>query len=161
MNPMLVVYVAGPFRGPNAWAIEQNIRRAEARALDAWRAGFAALCPHTNCRFFEGAASDDIWLRGGLALLAKCDALLVDPDEPVTRGVRAEIDYANAHGIPIFESIADLVEACTLAGGIFGRAGQRAGGVGPRGVDYPVARQDADPLPGVPADGSPERSEGR
>lgn len=27
---MKVIYVAGPFRAPNSWEIEQNIRRAEA-----------------------------------------------------------------------------------------------------------------------------------
>ena len=60
---MKVVYIAGPFRGPNAWEIEQNIRRAESLALEVWRAGAAALCPYTNTRFFQGAAPDDVWLR--------------------------------------------------------------------------------------------------
>ena len=60
---MKVVYVAGPFRGPNAWEIEENIRRAERLALEVWRLGCACLCPHTNTRFFQGAAPDAVWVR--------------------------------------------------------------------------------------------------
>ena len=31
---MKVGYIAGPFRGPNSWEIENNIRRAETLALE-------------------------------------------------------------------------------------------------------------------------------
>ena len=63
---MKVVYVAGPFRGRDSWEIESNIRRAEALALEVWRAGAAALCPHANTRFFQGAADDGVMIGGGL-----------------------------------------------------------------------------------------------
>jgi len=33
---MRVVYIAGPYRAPNAWEIEENIRRAERIALHIW-----------------------------------------------------------------------------------------------------------------------------
>lgn len=108
---MTVLYIAGPFRGPNAWEVEQNIRRAEALALEAWRAGFAVLCPHTNTRFFDGAADDDVWLRGDLELLMRCDAVLLTPDWARSDGARVERAFATGLGIPVYESLAAVAAA--------------------------------------------------
>lgn len=99
---MKVVYVAGPFRGRDSWEMESNIRRAEALALEAWRAGAAVVCPHTNTRFFQGAAPDAVWLDGDLAILAKCDAILMTPDWERSSGARSEHEFAQARGIPAF-----------------------------------------------------------
>ena len=99
---MKVVYVAGPFRGPNSWEIEENIRRAERLSLEVWRLGAAAICPHTNTRFFQGAAPDDVWLDGDLAILAKADAILMTPDWERSSGARAEFAFANDRHIPAF-----------------------------------------------------------
>lgn len=105
---MKVVYIAGPFRGPNAWEIEENIRRAERLALQVWRAGAVALCPHTNTRFFQGAADDAVWLAGDLEMLSRCDAVIFTPDWHQSSGARAEYDYATGHGIAVLHSIYDL-----------------------------------------------------
>lgn len=106
-----VVYIAGPFRGPSAWDIEENIRRAERLALEVWRAGYAALCPHTNARFFQGAAPDEIWLAGDLELLRRCDAVLLTPDWQKSSGAHAEREEALRVGIPVFEALTALQEA--------------------------------------------------
>lgn len=61
---MKVIYIAGPFRGPDSWAIEQNVRAAEALALEVWRMGAVAYCPHAMTRFYQGAAPElRDWLR--------------------------------------------------------------------------------------------------
>jgi hypothetical protein len=99
---MKVVYVAGPFRGPNSWEIEENIRRAERLALEVWRLGAAALCPHTNTRFFQGAAEDSVWLDGDLELLYRCDAILMTPDWRRSSGATAEHDFAVKHRKVVF-----------------------------------------------------------
>lgn len=103
-----VVYVAGPFRGPNAWEIEQNVRRAEALALEVWKNGCAAICPHANTRFYQGAAPDEVWLDGDLAIIAKCDAILMMPDWSRSTGATAEHAFAIYHGVPILDSIDHL-----------------------------------------------------
>ena len=103
-----VVYVAGPYRGPNAWAIEQNIRAAEALALEAWKLGWAAISPHANTRFFQGAAPDDVWLRGDLAIMVKCDAVLMVPGWQQSEGARQERTVAKSLKIPVVETLADL-----------------------------------------------------
>jgi nucleoside 2-deoxyribosyltransferase len=106
-----VVYIAGPFRGPSAWDIEENIRRAERLALEVWRTGkAAALCPHTNTRFFQNAAPDHVWLDGDLELLRRCDAVLMTPDWTRSSGARAEQEFAVVHNIPVFYTLVALME---------------------------------------------------
>ena len=105
---MNVVYVAGPFRGRDSWEMENNIRRAEALSLEVWRAGAAAVCPHTNTRFFQGAAPDDVWLDGDLAILAKCDAILMTDDWERSSGARAEEAYARRLGLPVLYTLDEL-----------------------------------------------------
>ena len=105
---MLVVYVAGPFRAKNSWDMEQNIRRAEELALEVWRAGFACICPHSNTRYYQGAAPDHVWLEGDLAILKKCDVVLMTPDWQRSNGATAERNYAFGQGIPVFDSLQAL-----------------------------------------------------
>jgi len=111
---MKVVYVAGPFRGPNSWAMEQNIRKAEALALEVWKLGAACICPHTNTRFFQGAAEDTVWLDGDLEILKRCDAVLLTDTWHLSQGATAERVYALAHGIPVFLTL-DALQAFLVA----------------------------------------------
>lgn len=104
-----VIYIAGPYRAANSWEIEQNVRRAEALALEVWRLKCAAMCPHANTRFFQGAAPDEVWLLGDLAMLAKCDAMLVVPNWEKSSGTRAEIQFAQSKGIPVLYTRHQLI----------------------------------------------------
>lgn len=105
---MKVVYIAGPFRGANAWEVEQNIRRAEEYAFKVWGMGMAALCPHTNTRFFDGTLTDDIWLEGTKELLRRCDAMYVLPGWTESAGTKGEMVVAEEMGIPQFYIFATL-----------------------------------------------------
>jgi hypothetical protein len=105
---MRVIYVAGPYRGPNSWEIEENIRRAERAALEVWRAGAACICPHTNTRFFQGAAPDSVWLEGDLELLRRCDGILMVSGWTSSSGAKAEKALAESLYLPVFYSIYDL-----------------------------------------------------
>jgi hypothetical protein len=105
---MRVVYVAGPFRGASYWQQEQNIRRAEALALDVWKAGAAAICPHANTRFYQHEAPDAVWLDGDLEIMARCDAVLLTPDWRRSSGATEERRVALEAGLPVFETLADL-----------------------------------------------------
>lgn len=107
---MKLIYVAGPFRGANAWEVENNIRRAESLALEVWRLGAAVICPHCNTRFFSGAADDSIWLAGDIEMLRRCDAIIVTPDWRKSTGARAEVEFAYSQGIPQFIDIGTLKE---------------------------------------------------
>ena len=102
---MKVVYIAGPFRGPTPWDVECNIRRAEALALEVWRiGGVAVICPHANTRFFDRAASAEIWLEGDKEILRRCDGVVLTPDWERSSGARAEVELAEVLRLPIFNS---------------------------------------------------------
>ena len=105
---MKVVYVCGPFRAKNSWDREQNVRRAEEVALGAWRAGYAVICPHTNTRFFDGAADDAVWLDGDLEILRRCDFLLTTWGWENSKGACAEVNLARELGIPVVHHVDDL-----------------------------------------------------
>jgi hypothetical protein len=99
---MKVIYIAGKFRGPNAWVIENNIRRAEEAAFEVAKLGAAPLCPHTNTRFFHGTQTDQWWLDATLALLRKCDAIFLIKGWEESAGARSEHAEAQTMRIPIF-----------------------------------------------------------
>ncbi len=105
---MKVIFIAGPFRGPNAWAVESNVRQAEALALEVWKRGAVALCPHTNTRFFQDALPDEVFLSGAKVLLARCDAVLVTPNWSKSLGTQKELAYAAEILKPVLFTIAQL-----------------------------------------------------
>lgn len=107
---MKVVYVAGPYRGPDNWAIAENIRNAERLALEVWVMGAAAICPHANTAHFQGALPDAVWLEGDLVLLERCDAVVVVHPWIHSKGTEAEIEYALSKGMPVFYDIGMLKE---------------------------------------------------
>lgn len=110
ISEVKLVYVAGPFRAPNVWDMEQNIRRAEALSLEVWRLGAVAICPHLNTRCFQGVLPDHIWLDGDLAILTKCDAVIMTEDWQRSEGATTEHVYARKHQIPIFYDLKALKE---------------------------------------------------
>lgn len=105
---MKVVYVAGKFRGPTAWDVEQNIRRAEAVGMDVARLGAAPLIPHANTRFFHGTLTDDFWLAATMAMLERCDAVMLVSGWETSAGTRAEVARARERGIQVFEYMSEL-----------------------------------------------------
>jgi len=105
---MKLIYVAGPFRASNAWAIEQNIRRAEELALEVWRAGFACVCPHSNTIFYQGVLPNETWLLGDLEIVRRCDGVILAPGWEHSEGSRGEILEAQKNNIPVFHHILEL-----------------------------------------------------
>ncbi len=98
-----VVYLAGPYRSPEGpWGIHENIQRARQIAIELWRMGYAVICPHCNTAFFDGACHDDVWLEGDIAILRKCDIVVMMPRYLESEGARAEFIAAEAAGIPVF-----------------------------------------------------------
>lgn len=96
-----VIYIAGPYRADTEWGVVQNIRKAEEAALFVWRCGGVALCPHKNTALFGGACPDDVWLRGDLELLSRCDAVWMIGEWGESAGAQAEVQYAFEYGIPV------------------------------------------------------------
>ena len=107
---MKVVYIAGRFTAPTAWEIEQNVRQAEALAVEVARLGAMPLCPHTNSRFFFGltGTTAEFWYEGTMELLRRCDALIYVPGWEGSKGTLAEREEAWTLKIPQFHHLRDL-----------------------------------------------------
>lgn len=106
---MRVVYVAGPYRAKTEWGVMCNIHAAERLALEVWRAGAVALCPHKNTALFGGAADDSVWLAGDLELLRRSDAVILTDDWTESTGAIDEVLFAIEHNIPVFTYFVNLV----------------------------------------------------
>lgn len=119
---MTVAYIAGPYRARNAWAIEQNIRRAEEASLRVWGMGCVAICPHTLTRHFQGALPDAIWLTGDLELIRRSDVVLVIEGWEDSEGTKVEIEFAHEYDIPVVNGVRGFAE--WLADKIKGRPKQ-------------------------------------
>lgn len=106
---MKIVYIAGPFRGPTAWAIAENIRKAERWGECVTRYGHMPLIPHANTAHFHGLKDDQFWLDGTMELLRRCDAVLMIPDWEKSSGARAEKAEAERLKIPVFKADRDSI----------------------------------------------------
>ncbi len=100
---MKLAYVAGPYRAATESAVVANIRAAEGIAITLWQAGYAVICPHKNTALFGGLAPDEVWLKGDLVMLARCDMVVLVPGWRRSSGTQAEVAHARARGIPVYE----------------------------------------------------------
>jgi hypothetical protein len=75
-----------------------------------WEMGHFAFCPHMNTRFFEEktALTFERYMKGDLAFLNRCDAILMLPKWETSRGAVMEHDYALAHEMPIYYNLKDI-----------------------------------------------------
>ena len=99
---MPIIYVAGPFRGPTAWAIAENVRAAEQVGYEVARLGACPLIPHANTANFHGTMTDQFWLDATMALLRKADAVVLMETWKSSKGATAENAEAHRLSIPVF-----------------------------------------------------------
>jgi hypothetical protein len=100
---MKTIYVAGPFRGKDAWEIEQNVRRAEEYGWELAALGAVPVIPHTMFRYFHGSLPDQFWLDATLEILKRCDAILLLPGWTSSEGSIGEHAQAKRAGQKIFD----------------------------------------------------------
>jgi hypothetical protein len=102
---MKLLYVAGPYRskdGPRG--VHKNIEAASDVAYDLWKLGAAVICPHKNSEGFDGADFFDaeLWLKGDLVILGRCDAIVMLPGWETSAGAGYELMTARTQGKPVF-----------------------------------------------------------
>ncbi len=105
----VLVYIAGPYRAPTVRGIVENIRRAEELAVRLWRSGFAVICPHKNTALLDGAAPDEVWLKGDITMMLRCDAVVTVGDWEGSEGAQAEVFVAKSHGMGVYHSFEDIM----------------------------------------------------
>lgn len=99
---MKLVYIAGPFSAPTAWAIEQNVRRAEEVGLRVAGYGAMPVIPHANTRYFHDQFTPEFWYEGTLELLRRCDGIVLFGDWASSKGAAAEREEARVLGLAAF-----------------------------------------------------------
>lgn len=120
MKKMPIVYVAGPYRGLNHAAIELNIQSATAVGMEAIRKGWSPIIPHKNTGHLDEiiALPDQFWLDATMALMLRCDAVVLCPGYERSAGTSAEIQRARREGIPVYVSTAMLPSAEEFTGAL-------------------------------------------
>lgn len=122
---MKLIYIAGPYRpytcADGTWVgTSMNIRNAEVTAVnlvnELGHLGLFPVVPHLNTRGFESQVkknSDQYFLDGTMAMLERCDAVLLtmpNADE-VSSGTKAEVHRAHQLGIQVYRSFDSLRRA--------------------------------------------------
>jgi nucleoside 2-deoxyribosyltransferase len=113
-NPrMKVVYIAGKYRDScGEYYVRMNIRAAEEAAIFVWQYGGVALCPHKNTAGFGGipGCHDDVWLRGDIELLRRCDAVWAIEGWRISKGATAEVGFARSNSIPVLYNHQQVID---------------------------------------------------
>ena len=104
MKPQ-VIYIAGPYRANGVRTTLENVRAAEACAIQVTALGHYHYTPHLNSAFFDGIAPDEFWLAHGLEMLKRCDALVLLQGWKESSGTRQELADAQLLGLTIYDSI--------------------------------------------------------
>lgn len=122
---MKLIYIAGPYRpytcADGTWVgTSMNIRNAEVTAVnlvnELGHLGLFPVVPHLNTRDFENQVkqnNDQYFLDGTMAMLERCDAVLLTmPDaDVVSVGTKAEVHRAHQLGIQVYRSFDSLRRA--------------------------------------------------
>jgi hypothetical protein len=98
---MVVVYIAGAYRAKTLRGIVENIRKAEEVAIKYWKRGYAVICPHLNSALLDGEVTDQMFLNGDLAIISRCDIVVMMKDWQASKGATAEHNPAKDLGIQI------------------------------------------------------------
>jgi hypothetical protein len=98
---MKLAYIAGPYRAKTEYEVHCNIQRAEKAAVRAWRSGYAVICPHKNSAYMGGVVPDESILAGDLAMLRRCDVIILCGGWEFSEGAKGELALARELGLPI------------------------------------------------------------
>lgn len=116
---MKLIYIAGKYTGKTYSEIDNNIKKAEAKAVELIAkkglSGYYPVTPHLNTRHFEiyeTCLSDigyNYWITGTAEMLMRCDGILMLENWENSSGGRMEHQIARENNIPIFYSVDEVV----------------------------------------------------
>jgi hypothetical protein len=104
----MLVYIAGPYSDDPV----ANIAAAREVNVMFWSHGIPAICPHMNTAHMERIASDEVFYRGYIDILLRCDAVVTFGNWRISRGAMKEVEIAKQNNIPVYESWGDYLETC-------------------------------------------------
>ena len=108
----MLVYVAGPYRADTSELVAWNVKAASDMAAFLLKQGIEVVCPHSMTGGWERYSflTDADFLRNGLELLRRCDAVLLLDGWEQSEGTLAEIECAEANKIPVFKTVDALLK---------------------------------------------------
>ena len=98
---MKLAYIAHPYRSTTIDGLAENIWHARKVAKRYWQRNYAVICPCLNSAFMDGVMPDKTFLDGDLAILAKCDLLVLSGNWLASTGCVGEKIFAEQHKIQI------------------------------------------------------------
>jgi len=108
--PPLVIYVAGPYSGPDQDAIDRNVAAAAAVGQEIMRLGHVALVPHTMTHNWDhgtGLVYKD-FIRCDLALLRCCNAICMVDGWESSPGAVGELHEARRLVMPVYMGVEEV-----------------------------------------------------
>lgn len=105
----LLVYVSGAYTAPNPEQLQANIERARLAGLEVRKAGYVPVVPHLAILYDDpNDFTYEKAMQECLALLRRCDAVLMVDGWRESRGAKIERHVAYRHWIPVCHSMEEL-----------------------------------------------------
>ncbi len=108
MSKLHMIYIAGAYTATTRVGIMANVQRARVVAARVVAHGAFPVTPHFLGDGIEDAGTPQFWCDGTLALMRRCDAVMVVPESGESKGTTQEIREAMRRGQPVFHSEAAL-----------------------------------------------------
>lgn len=121
----MIVYIAGPLTSGainldgtlDMLAVAGHVHRAERQLLEVAKLGHSPICPHSMYRNMFGTLPESTWLALDLALLERCDAMVLSQGLASFRssGTRNEIRrHALELRRPVYAFASDLEQGFAM-----------------------------------------------
>ena len=111
---MTRIYIAGAYSANNVISVLDNMRRGMRVGTEVFLAGLSPFVPWMDYQFQlmlregEKLTVEDYY-RYSMAWLSVSDAVLLVPGWETSKGTQAEIARAKELGIPVFETLQELL----------------------------------------------------
>jgi len=102
---MILVYVAGPYTAPTILQREANIREAQLVGGQLIAADVYPIVPHEMGQAYADQQPPEYWYRATMALMLRCDAVVLTPRWAESTGATLERERALRVGIPVFPTV--------------------------------------------------------
>jgi hypothetical protein len=102
---IMIVYIAGPYSVDPT----RNIEEARKLNVKLWSLGIPTICPHMNTAHMERIASDEVFYRGYIDILLRCDAVVTFGNWKNSAGAKKEVKAALENLIPVYNSVEDCL----------------------------------------------------
>jgi hypothetical protein len=108
-----LIYVAGPYTGPDSQAVAENVRRASLVGQELLRRGWAVICPHSMTYEWDiGTGLDpDVFYQSDLEMLRRCDAICMVGDWTHSKGAMMEWRQAMDDELELYVTIDEVPRA--------------------------------------------------